>query len=264
MSLLLVQGYGSDNDERILTERREALQDSSSEDEGGENEQGEGASGRVAQQPNGQARPLQPRRKASMPTQQQRGPKVGKTGLPSASFAFDEVSDIPDFLRPAALVSSPALSQAAASVAGITGAHTSAPPRISGESTTTTSLDFAGRGGAGGGDSRSSDADARDGVHDAAAGAANGKRAPKEDAASLSRLCEGCQVPKTFSSARGGMVCPLCGDKPRKEGINASQEAKKREKGGTKDKEKLKRMKGQSSHATWKTETEMELRQTYD
>lgn len=40
---------------------------------------------------------------------------------------------------------------------------------------------------------------------------------------------------------------------------------KKRDKeGGVKDKEKLKRMKGQSSHATWKSETEMQLRQTYD
>eukprot|EP00899_Mesostigma_viride_P009941 jgi/Mesvir1/18949/Mv18918-RA.1 len=36
------------------------------------------------------------------------------------------------------------------------------------------------------------------------------------------------------------------------------------EKATIKDKERLKRMKGQSTHATWKSETEMQLRQTYD
>lgn len=40
--------------------------------------------------------------------------------------------------------------------------------------------------------------------------------------------------------------------------------AKRRQGGGIKDKEREKRMKGQSAHATWKSETEMQLRQTYD
>ncbi|KAJ0743932.1 hypothetical protein HanPI659440_Chr10g0381651 [Helianthus annuus] len=79
-----------------------------------------------------------------------------------------------------------------------------------------------------------------------------------EDAADLLRMCVQCGIPKTFSNARG-MVCPVCGDRPIKE----TDESKK--KGSMiKDKEKNKRMKGQSSHATWKSETEMQLRQQFD
>ncbi|KAK4564062.1 hypothetical protein RGQ29_006237 [Quercus rubra] len=80
-----------------------------------------------------------------------------------------------------------------------------------------------------------------------------------EDAAELLRMCLQCGIPKTFSNARG-MVCPVCGDRPLQD---ASNELKK--KGSTiKDKEKSKRMKGQSSHASWKSETEMQLRQQFD
>ncbi|OIW02102.1 hypothetical protein TanjilG_26642 [Lupinus angustifolius] len=80
-----------------------------------------------------------------------------------------------------------------------------------------------------------------------------------EDAAELLRMCLQCGIPKTFSNARG-MVCPVCGDRPP---VDPSSESKK--KGSTvKDKEKSKRMRGQSSHATWKSETEMQLRQTFD
>ncbi|KAJ6342764.1 hypothetical protein OIU78_010646 [Salix suchowensis] len=80
-----------------------------------------------------------------------------------------------------------------------------------------------------------------------------------EDAAELLRMCLQCGVPKTFSGARG-MVCPICGDRPPND---TSNESKK--KGSTiKDKEKSKRMKGQSSHAAWKSETEMQLRQQFD
>ncbi|KAL9244886.1 hypothetical protein vseg_018603 [Gypsophila vaccaria] len=65
-------------------------------------------------------------------------------------------------------------------------------------------------------------------------------------------MCLLCGIPKIYSSALG-MVCPVC----------PSADAKK--KGSTvKDKEKSKRMKGQSSHASWKSETEMQLRQTFD
>ncbi|CAK7356987.1 unnamed protein product [Dovyalis caffra] len=72
-------------------------------------------------------------------------------------------------------------------------------------------------------------------------------------------MCLQCGIPKTFSNARG-MVCPVCGDRPP---TDASNESKK--KGSIiKDKEKNKRMKGQSSHATWKSETEMQLRQQFD
>ncbi|KAJ1402256.1 hypothetical protein SESBI_28151 [Sesbania bispinosa] len=80
-----------------------------------------------------------------------------------------------------------------------------------------------------------------------------------EDAAELLRMCLQCGIPKTYSTARG-MVCPVCGDRPP---MDPSTESKK--KGSTiKDKEKSKRMKGQSSHATWKSETEMQLRQHFD
>ncbi|XP_020222560.1 uncharacterized protein LOC109805037 [Cajanus cajan] len=92
-----------------------------------------------------------------------------------------------------------------------------------------------------------------------------GKRVPTatnpnaEDASELLRMCLQCGIPKTYSSARG-IVCPVCGDRPTKD---TSTESKK--KGSTiKDKEKSKRMRGQSSHASWKSETEMALRQQYD
>ncbi|KAF8090616.1 hypothetical protein N665_0471s0011 [Sinapis alba] len=78
-----------------------------------------------------------------------------------------------------------------------------------------------------------------------------------EEAADLLRMCLQCGVPKTYTSARG-MVCPVCGDRPLPD-----PDGKK--KGSTiKDKEKGKRMRGQSSHASWKSETEMQLRQHFD
>ncbi|XP_057976645.1 uncharacterized protein LOC131163858 [Malania oleifera] len=81
-----------------------------------------------------------------------------------------------------------------------------------------------------------------------------------EDAAELLRMCLQCGIPKTYSSARG-IVCPVCGDRPPVD-MNKLQEKKK---GSTiKEKEKSKRMKGQSSHASWKSETEMQLRQQFD
>ncbi|GAY68770.1 hypothetical protein CUMW_266780 [Citrus unshiu] len=80
-----------------------------------------------------------------------------------------------------------------------------------------------------------------------------------EDAAELLRMCLQCGIPKTFSNTRG-MVCPVCSDRPP---ADISNESKK--KGSIiKDREKSKRMKGQSSHATWKSETEMQLRQQFD
>ncbi|XP_071688919.1 uncharacterized protein [Rutidosis leptorrhynchoides] len=80
-----------------------------------------------------------------------------------------------------------------------------------------------------------------------------------EDAKDLLRMCVRCGIPKTFSNARG-MVCPMCGDRPIKE----TDESLKKKGSMIKDKEKNKRMKGQSSHATWKSETEMHLRQQFD
>lgn len=81
-----------------------------------------------------------------------------------------------------------------------------------------------------------------------------------KDAAELLRMCLQCGVPKTYSNARG-IVCPICGDRPPPD-PNLHSEKKK---GSTiKDKEKNKRMKGQSSHSTWKSESEMQLRQQFD
>ncbi|KAL5857299.1 hypothetical protein ACOSQ3_004757 [Xanthoceras sorbifolium] len=81
-----------------------------------------------------------------------------------------------------------------------------------------------------------------------------------EDAAELLRMCLQCGIPKTFSNARG-MVCPVCGDRPP---VDKSKEELKNKGSTMKEKEKSKRMKGQSSHATWKSETEMQLRQQFD
>ena len=74
------------------------------------------------------------------------------------------------------------------------------------------------------------------------------------------RMCMQCGIPKTYSSARG-MVCPQCGDRPL---ADANKEIDKKKGSTIKEKEKNKRMKGQSSHASWKSETEMQLRQQYD
>ncbi|PIA51822.1 hypothetical protein AQUCO_01000004v1 [Aquilegia coerulea] len=81
-----------------------------------------------------------------------------------------------------------------------------------------------------------------------------------KDAAELLRMCLQCGIPKTFSNARG-MVCPVCGDRPP---TDPDKESDKKKGSTIKDKEKSKRMKGQSSHASWKSETEMQLRQQFD
>lgn len=81
-----------------------------------------------------------------------------------------------------------------------------------------------------------------------------------KDAADLLRMCVQCGIPKTYSHARG-VVCPVCGDRPL---ADPGKESEKKKGSTVKDKEKSKRMKGQSSHATWKSETEMHLRQQYD
>ncbi|KAA8545599.1 hypothetical protein F0562_020383 [Nyssa sinensis] len=81
-----------------------------------------------------------------------------------------------------------------------------------------------------------------------------------EDAAELLRMCLQCGIPKTFSNARG-MVCPVCNDRPP---VDTDKEQGKKKGSAIKEKEKNKRMKGQSSHATWKSETEMQLRQQFD
>ncbi|KAL9674663.1 hypothetical protein QQ045_002861 [Rhodiola kirilowii] len=81
-----------------------------------------------------------------------------------------------------------------------------------------------------------------------------------EDAADLLRMSLQCGIPKTFTTGKG-MVYPVCNDRPP---ANPNKEAEKKKGSTIKDKEKNKRMKGQSSHASWKSETEMQLRQQFD
>lgn len=83
---------------------------------------------------------------------------------------------------------------------------------------------------------------------------------PAEDAAKLLGVCLQCGVPKTYSAAKEGLVCPVCKDRPA---LDNDADSKKRG-SKIKEKERSKRMKGQSSHATWKSETEMHLRQQFD
>ncbi|XP_075494394.1 uncharacterized protein LOC142531982 [Primulina tabacum] len=81
-----------------------------------------------------------------------------------------------------------------------------------------------------------------------------------EDAAELLRMCVKCGIPKTYSHAKG-MICPVCGDRPPND---SDKEPIKKKGSMIKDKEKSKRMRGQSTHASWKSETEMQLRQQFD
>ncbi|XP_042493297.1 uncharacterized protein LOC122072924 [Macadamia integrifolia] len=81
-----------------------------------------------------------------------------------------------------------------------------------------------------------------------------------KDASELLRMCLQCGIPKTYSNTRG-IVCPVCGDRPP---VDPNQVPEKKKGSTIKDKEKSKRMKGQSSHSAWKSETEMQLRQQFD
>ncbi|KAI3985056.1 hypothetical protein MKX01_038663 [Papaver californicum] len=105
-----------------------------------------------------------------------------------------------------------------------------------------------------------------DGVQPPISSHAEGKRVATatnpdaKDAADLLRMCLQCGIPKTFTNARG-MFCPQCGDRPP---VDKDAESEKKKGSTIKDKEKNKRMKGQSSHSSWKSETEMHLRQQFD
>ncbi|XP_051144391.1 uncharacterized protein LOC127260608 [Andrographis paniculata] len=81
-----------------------------------------------------------------------------------------------------------------------------------------------------------------------------------EDAAELLGMCVRCGIPKTYSHGKG-VVCPMCNDRPPDE---LDKEPSKKRGSAMKEKEKGKRMRGQSSHATWKSESEMQLRQQFD
>ncbi|GJP44267.1 hypothetical protein CLOM_g3643 [Closterium sp. NIES-68] len=224
-------------------------------------------------------------------------PEKGPSGLPSAAAAFEAVEGPPSFLAPTALAHHMHIPRADKLVAmgsanedmprgivSVAGAAAAAPAAVV----------FRERraGGVGGGAreivaapvrnpnatspaaaaEEEGSTQASEGANAANGNAPGGRKAvgvsmpPKADAADLLRICPTCQVPKTFSSGQG-VVCPICRDKPAGGAdVEVGREKAKKREGDSKvkDKEKIKRMKGQSSHATWKSETEMQLRQTYD
>ncbi|GJM86875.1 hypothetical protein PR202_ga02774 [Eleusine coracana subsp. coracana] len=242
MSLALLEGYSSAEDDEPAGGAGLELSESgnSSAEEAGSD--GDEASA--------------PPKPASKPARRCPNPKVGDAGgggdssLPSALEAFADVSGPPDFLRHR--VAEPEEATEALGVLNRRtkegskhpppGAVVVAKPQLVAirERVTTNPT----------GSVTSSSVDGKRVI-----GAAN---PGPEDAADLLRMCLQCGVPKTYSHARG-MVCPQCGDRPAQ-----TKESEKKKGSTVKDKEKIKRMRGQSSHASWKSETEMALRQQFD
>ncbi|GAB2291993.1 hypothetical protein Dimus_026241 [Dionaea muscipula] len=241
MSLALLQGYSSAEDEEAR-ELADHEYGSSSDDADGEDD------GELSRIPPTTYNPVLPPSKSS-----------SGSALPSALEAFSEVSGPPEFLNNCIQEQAPvvvhrsrrrnrdkkdlppgAVKEAKAQLVGI---HERVRSDIDGNfpSAASTQTQKGSSGAAPDGGKRVSTA----------------SNPSTEDASELLRMCLQCGIPKTYSSARG-MVCPVCGDRPPPE-----DQGKK--KGSLiKEKEKVKRMRGQSSHATWKSETEMQLRQQFD
>ncbi|KAK8617547.1 hypothetical protein V6N13_080457 [Hibiscus sabdariffa] len=249
MSLSLLQGYSSAEDEELAEPDRIHYADSSDED-GGED----------ADVVGGKTHSAAPKRYDSsvfdFPDPSR------KSALPSAFDAFSQVSGPPEFLNHA--VEEPGSASDSAQQQGRrgrrrdfkdkkdmpSGAVVEAKPQLVGIHERVRS-DIEG--------SKPPTSAVPSTKQDGAKRVASATNPNAEDAAELLRMCLQCGVPKTYTSARG-MVCPVCGDRPL---ADADKDSKK--KGSTiKDKEKSKRMRGQSSHATWKSETEMQLRQQFD
>ncbi|KAL5212105.1 hypothetical protein ABZP36_022952 [Zizania latifolia] len=248
MSLALLQGYSSAEEDGPAADGAGAAELS---DSGGSSDEDAGSDGEVASAaPRLAAKP----RRFPNPSRGDAGGDGDSTSLPSALDAFAEVSGPPEFLI-----------------------HRVAEPEEVGEALGV--LDRRGKGGRGS-DSKQPPPGAvvvakpqlvaiRERVSSGTNGAnppgsADGKRIigaanpGPEDAADLLRMCLQCGIPKTYSHARG-MVCPVCNDRPQQ-----TKELEKKKGSTVKDKEKIKRMRGQSSHASWKSETEMALRQQFD
>ncbi|PRQ24532.1 hypothetical protein RchiOBHm_Chr6g0273461 [Rosa chinensis] len=236
MSLALVQGYSSSEEEEEAEEGQNGLHYHNSSDDDGDGVEHKLASSSVYE--------------SSRPT------ASNTSALPSASDAFSEISGPPAFLNNCVQEYSPQQVRHDArhnkhrkekkdlpagavveSKAHLVGIHERVRSDLDGKQPPTVADASTNQGGK---------------------RVATVTNPSAEDAAALLRMCLQCGIPKTFSNARG-MVCPACGDRP----VEATDDSKK--KGSTiKDKEKNKRMKGQSSHATWKSETEMQLRQQFD
>ncbi|WVZ73635.1 hypothetical protein U9M48_021920 [Paspalum notatum var. saurae] len=244
MSLSLLQGYSSaeEDDDPAAAGELSVSGDSSAEEAGSDGDE--------ASAP---AKPASRPRRRPNPKEGDGGGGGGDSALPSALEAFADVSGPPEFLRHR--VAEPEEGTEALGVLDRRGKEGSkhpppgavvvAKPHLVAirERVTTSSTN------------------PPDSV---TPGSVDGKRIigaanpGPEDAADLLRMCLQCGVPKTYSHAKG-MVCPLCGDRPAQ-----TTESEKKKGSTVKDKEKIKRMRGQSSHATWKSETEMALRQQFD
>ncbi|AQK56499.1 hypothetical protein ZEAMMB73_Zm00001d052225 [Zea mays] len=242
MSLTLLQGYSSaedDDDPAAGAGAGTELSESgdSSAEEAGSDEDEESAP----------PKPPPKLRRRPNPKGGDAGGSDGGSLLPSALEAFADVSGPPDFLRHR--VAEPEEGTEALGVLdrrGKEGSKQPPPePQIVAirERVTTTGANPPGSVTAGSIDGKR------------VIGAAN---PGPEDAADLLRMCLQCGVPKTYSHGKG-MVCPQCGGRPMQ-----TKEPEKKKGSTVKDKEKVKRMRGQSSHASWKSETEMALRQQFD
>lgn len=237
MSLSLVQGYESEDDAKL---QQPLYVDSDGEDEDPTDGETEAGESRDSEAVYGQVADLAA--KITPP-----GEKHVDSSLPSALHVFSEVEGPPEFLRPPAFAATPTQKLLRNNMAAAdTRRRDSAEAVI---------VRKAQRGAP----SVSNPAVGGVGVREEGEKRVKGAQLPPiQDAAHLLSVCDKCQVPKTFSTARGGLVCPMCSDKA------PQTEAPKKRESAVKDKEKVKRMKGQSTHATWKSETEMQLRQTYD
>lgn len=244
MSLALVQGYSSEEEEAARND---------SDDESDENEK----------------RNEYPEQKPSMPLQSTKG-----SLLPSAFDAFSEVTGPPEFLNNSA--SEPIPTRPSEKRNSFGGWQAAKDPRIKKEPRAGVVLeakaqlvgihervrsDVVGTRARGPATAMAPPKNVPSPTLDNVRKTPGAAMPPPEDAAKLLRMCLQCGVPKTYSNAREGLVCPVCGDRPPG---NPNHENEKKKGSTIKDKEKSKRLKGQSSHASWKSETEMQLRQQFD
>ncbi|KAF8729895.1 hypothetical protein HU200_017357 [Digitaria exilis] len=257
MSLSLLQGYSSaeEDDDHAAGAGAELSESGESSAEEA------GSDGDEASAP---AKPASKPRRRPNPKGGDAGGGEGDSSLPSALEAFADVSGPPEFLRHR--VADPEEGTEALGVLDRRGKEGSkhpppgavvvAKPQLVAirERVTTTSSNTPGSVTSSSSDGKRIIGAANPGPEDAADLLSD----LNCNFASNFRMCLQCGVPKTYSHAKG-MVCPLCGDRPAQ-----TKEPEKKKGSTVKDKEKIKRMRGQSSHASWKSETEMALRQQFD
>ncbi|CAM6110782.1 unnamed protein product [Calypogeia fissa] len=227
MSLALVQDYSSEE------EREKDELPFSDDDEGG--------SGEEEDDDNDDGREMRPKGLDAVHDVGGIGsgsepPRAGSSLLPSPEDLFSEVTGPPEFLKSSA--TEPLYARANDSWQPPSGqpAHRSDPvtdsvPGVVLETNAKSS-----------GLSKQGQAAAENGTRsekESARSAASGGAAARENISAPARLYIGAEIKPTT-------------------------DADKRNRPKIKDKEKNKRMKGQSSHATWKSETEMHLRQQFD